>query len=88
MISIVKYISEIGEGGGDYDKDGNPTPAHFEALKRLKARRLLKQQESQGTRTKLLKKVTPENTPVPAAPPDDHTIYTNPIKKFINAIKQ
>lgn len=87
MISISKYISEMLDDS-DYDKDGNPTPAHFEALKRLKARRLLKQQESQGTGTKLLKKVAPEHTPVPAPPPEDHTIYTNPIKKFFNAIKQ
>jgi hypothetical protein len=87
MISIIKYISEMLEDS-DYDKDGNPTPAHFEALKRLKARRLLKQQESQGTGKKILKKVMPEEKPVPAPPPEDHTIYTNPIRKFINAVKQ
>ena len=80
MISIVKYIME-----DTFDsRDEESSSLHAAAEKQ----RALDRQAGSGVGKKILKKVIPEQKPVPAPPPEDHTIYTNPIRKFINAVKQ
>ena len=90
MISIIKYIKEMISDdeenvlGKNLEKQYGP-----EYNKRLQ---MMKQQEKQpGTGTKVLKK-TIKSTLKPAPPPtptvEEPAIYTNPIKKFINAVRQ
>jgi len=84
MISIIKYISEEMTD----DAENREWRKNNQSRLNKMLQQDIKRQESQGTGRKIIKKVTPENTPVPVPPPEDHTIYTNPIKKFFNAIKQ
>lgn len=82
MISIVKYIMEDTFDSNDEESSSLGSAAR----KQRELEKIQQDREKQpGVATKLLKKIT---KPVPAPPPEDHTIYTNPIKKFFNAIKQ
>src|ERR1035437_5609337 len=90
MISIVKYLSEVLAGEPDYDKNGNPTPAHFKAVVKMKELQKKQQdynlQHQPGVGKKILKKVIP--TTVPPVEHHEPGTFITPIKKMINTIHQ
>ena len=86
MISIIQYLTEMLAGeGSDYDENGNPTPEHFKALARLKARNT--QREIDSRNTGIGKKIIKKVIPIQQEGTEPGTII-KPIKKIIDATQQ